>query len=183
MANVFTYSITQDIPGGAFPASASDRLVILIQTSITTPLQEVTSTGDVLTVIFATDITVAEKTILDGDTTNPSGGLIGQCADYIQLTSGGIAIQDQDELGLPADGIQSKTIVLQAKKGDATDIISSETYLINTMGLAPINKGGDALISGTSNFIVGPSYSRGLIQIEVKVNTFQTRTFLVRFDS
>jgi len=71
----YTYSIADDIVAGKCDAP---RLTQEIQESaITIALDRIDITGDVLGVVFKNSLPAADKTVLDGDTTDPCGGLIG----------------------------------------------------------------------------------------------------------
>ena len=71
----YTYSIADDIVAGA---ENSDRLVHEIEdSSIVTPLLRIDTVEDALSVWFADTLSAADKTTLDGDTTDPCGGIIG----------------------------------------------------------------------------------------------------------
>jgi len=71
----YTYSIANDIVAGACDAP---RLTLEIQESaITIALDRIDITGDELDVVFKNSLPAADKTVLDGDTTDPCGGIIG----------------------------------------------------------------------------------------------------------
>lgn len=71
----YTYSIASDIPAGEV---ALGRLQQEIQASaILTALKGINRNDDVLDVIFKDALSAGDKTLLDGDTTGPAGGLIG----------------------------------------------------------------------------------------------------------
>lgn len=74
MSYSYTYSIADDFPdGGANTAKLHDEIQA---SSIVTALDDVSTSGDTLTVRFKTQLSSADKTTLDGDTTEPCGGLI-----------------------------------------------------------------------------------------------------------
>ena len=75
----YNYSVNDDFPSGKIN---SDRLTLEIaQSAITIALKEITTVtgGDDInvTIKFKNALPVADKTVLDGDTTEPCGGLIG----------------------------------------------------------------------------------------------------------
>ena len=73
-ATKYTYSIADDFPATGFN---SDRLVADIQESaIATDLSRIASSGDTVDIWFADALSAGDKTILDGDTSDPAGGLI-----------------------------------------------------------------------------------------------------------
>jgi hypothetical protein len=72
---IYTYSISQDIVAGK---EDSGRLTQEIDdSSISTALARIDTSGDVLSVVFVDALSAGDKTTLDGDTTNPCGGIIG----------------------------------------------------------------------------------------------------------
>jgi hypothetical protein len=71
----YTYSISQDIVAGA---EDSGRLAQEIEdSSIATALLRIDTSGDVLDVVFADALSAPDKTTLDGNTSDPAGGIIG----------------------------------------------------------------------------------------------------------
>ena len=71
---IYTYSITNDFPNGKLN---STKLVQEINaSSIVTALIGVNTRGDVCNILFKAELSAADKTILDGNTTHPAGGLI-----------------------------------------------------------------------------------------------------------
>ena len=75
-ATKYTYSISTDFPATGL---ASDRLLSEISTSdIETALDRIDTDGDNCDIWFKAALSAADKTILDGDTTGPAGGLIAE---------------------------------------------------------------------------------------------------------
>lgn len=74
-ATKYSYDISTDILSAAVD---STRLTHEIQdSSISTSLQHIDTYGDVLDVWFVDALSAADKTVLDGDTSAPAGGIIG----------------------------------------------------------------------------------------------------------
>ncbi len=74
-ATKYSYSISNDIIAGAV---SLERLTNEIDdSSIATALDHLSSYDDTLDVWFADALSAGDKTTLDGDTTNPCGGIIG----------------------------------------------------------------------------------------------------------
>lgn len=89
----YTYTVATDIPSGLINAG---RLNTEIKNSaISIALKSIVVTSGVCRVTFKDVLPAADKTILDGDTTAPAGGLIGAhtgaastpTADLVQLSS------------------------------------------------------------------------------------------------
>lgn len=73
-ATKYTYSIANDFPATGL---ASDRLAQEIsESAITIALDKIATSDDVCDIWFKDALPAADKTILDGDTSAPAGGLI-----------------------------------------------------------------------------------------------------------
>lgn len=70
----YTYSIANDFPGSSVELTKFDAEIRA--SAIVTALSRIDTNGDVLEIYFVDALSAGEKTILDGDTTNPAGGLI-----------------------------------------------------------------------------------------------------------
>lgn len=72
----YTYSISTDFPGGAVnPAKLKDEITAS-NSGITIQVERIDTSGDTLTLVMKDALPAAQKTLLDGDTTAPAGGLI-----------------------------------------------------------------------------------------------------------
>ncbi len=70
----YSYSISADFPGGSINES---KLKTEIDASaIVSVLNRIDTTGDTAYIVFDSALSPTDKTILDGDTTSPAGGLI-----------------------------------------------------------------------------------------------------------
>jgi hypothetical protein len=85
MSYTYTYSIPQDFPPDASGEGKviPSQLAYEIENSsgsfeITTQLVDIQTIGDEIRITFADQLSAAEKTALDGDQTDPAGGLIAQ---------------------------------------------------------------------------------------------------------
>lgn len=74
MALLFTYSESADFPGGQ--VDVANLHAEIVASAITIALLAVRKNGDVVEIEFKADLPAGDKTILDGDTTNPAGGLL-----------------------------------------------------------------------------------------------------------
>lgn len=70
----YNYMIATDFPGGAWDSDNLKKEIL--ESSITTQLRGVNSDGSSVKIVFASELSAAEKTVLDGDTSKPAGGLI-----------------------------------------------------------------------------------------------------------
>ncbi len=72
--SIHEYNISSDFPGGAVNTS---RLHMEIEnSSISTPLIGIVTNGNILNIMFDSQLSTGDKTTLDGDTSNPAAGLI-----------------------------------------------------------------------------------------------------------
>ena len=90
----YTYSISADMPGGAVSTSNLDAEIRT--SSIVTALERIDVTGDVLDIIFKDSLSAGDKTILDGDTTSPAGGLLADHDSVDKVTADSVTIANQD---------------------------------------------------------------------------------------
>ena len=74
MPNQYVYSISADMPGGA--VNEAKLHAEIVASAIGTVLNSVRADMNVLTVTFTGDLSAGDKTIFDGDTTGPAGGLL-----------------------------------------------------------------------------------------------------------
>jgi len=70
----YTYSVANDFPATGLDSSGMVRDIR--QSAIVTALERIDTSGDVCDIVFKDALSAGDKTLLDGDTTNPSGGLI-----------------------------------------------------------------------------------------------------------
>lgn len=70
----YTYSIANDFPVTGFDSSRMNADIR--ESAIVIALERIVSEGDVVDIVFKDALSAGDKTILDGDTTNPAGGLI-----------------------------------------------------------------------------------------------------------
>jgi hypothetical protein len=75
VAQTYTYSVSADCPSGQVHVGnlRADILASAISSAV---LQDIMRDGDVLSIIFDVALSAGDKTILDGDTLAPAGGLI-----------------------------------------------------------------------------------------------------------
>lgn len=75
-AQVYTYSESIDFPDGACdPGNLSDEIKA---SQISTDLKSVYKLSGQVRVVFAAELSSGDKTLLDGDSTSPAGGLIAE---------------------------------------------------------------------------------------------------------
>jgi len=86
MATTFIYSIANDMPNGA--VSTNSLLYEIEASDITASVDQIDTDNDALTIVFSTDLTSGEETILDGDTSNPAGGLLAAHKEATDISNG-----------------------------------------------------------------------------------------------
>lgn len=72
--SVYTYTVSTDFPNGE--VNIGNLAQEIRDSNITIALSGITLENDTVTITFKDTLPAAGKTILDGDTTNPAGGLI-----------------------------------------------------------------------------------------------------------
>lgn len=83
----FTYNLSTDFPGGQINSTS---LEIAIQaSSIVTALNGISTSGNTVQITFADVLSAGDKTTLDGNQSNPAGGLIASTptAPFIDNTA------------------------------------------------------------------------------------------------
>lgn len=111
MAQTYTYSISADVPAGQVDIN---RLWQDISSSaIVTALDNIKVVGDTLSVIFKAALSAGDKTLLDNDTTAPSGGLIGAHT--------GAPLEDRLPVQLNAEQSGNSIRVVLAGTADGSD--------------------------------------------------------------
>ena len=74
--NQYQYTISEDFPNGKINVDTLSAEIRL--STIITALDSIIVNGDTCDIIFKSELSTEDKTTLDGDTTNPCGGLIAQ---------------------------------------------------------------------------------------------------------
>lgn len=182
----YVYSIANDFPGGQFTGAISDRLNALINQEIPgDPLLNIGSDGVSVTITFQNSLTPAEKTILDGDQSNPAGGLIAKSTQFFDVVVGGNVIPDGETIQQVANGILSTTVTLQLKNGFGTPIGGSgqDPIDIDPNQLSPLTatSGVFGPADGQFSTIVGPTVLRGIVTLEIHSGSLPSRTLNVEF--
>lgn len=119
----YDYSLSADFPGGAIDcANLVDEIAA---SSIVTALNRIDSTGDSVSIVFASALSAGDKTTLDGDTTGPAGGLI--------------AAHDNEESNLPMAHTEDATLQTSDIRYHTNKGSGSETILTlpSPKGLSP----------------------------------------------
>jgi hypothetical protein len=73
-AQTYSYTVSTDFPGGE--ADVANLILEIGNSAIVTALDDIQLSGDSMDIIFKAALSAGDKTILDGDTTGPAGGLI-----------------------------------------------------------------------------------------------------------
>lgn len=184
MAFTYTYTVATDFTGGYFNSDVSNRLLALIAQQIALPVV-INSTGANVTVEFEQQLSAPNKTILDGDTSNPAGGLIARSTEHFEVIVGGNVIGLGGLLGQVANGILSTAVTLQMKNGLGNNIsgANQDPVNIDPAALAPLTatSGNFNAVTGAFSLTVGPSFSRGKVELVVNSGSLPSRDFSVEF--
>ncbi len=182
----YVYNIADDFPGGAFTSAISDRLQAMCAAQIPgNPLLNIGSTETEVTLTFQDELSAAEKTILDGDTSDPAGGLIAASTEYFDIMDGVTIVMDGATLQQQSNGINSTTLTLQLRNGNGTPIGGSGQDVIDIDPSSPFEitatAGTFGAVNGQFSITVGPSFQRGVISLTVKSGSLPVRHVNIEF--
>lgn len=182
----YVYDIANDFPGGVFTSAISERLRALCAAQIPgDPLLNIGSTETEVTLTFQDELDAGEKTILDGDATDPAGGLIAKSTEYFDVMEGANIVMDGATLQQASDGILSTTLTLQLRDGNGTPIGGSGQAAIDIDPSSPFQlgptSGSFGAVNGQFSIIVGPTQERGVIGLIFKSGSLPVRTANVEF--
>jgi hypothetical protein len=178
---VYTYSLSQDFPGGQINPQ---KLQIAIENAITTLLDAINVNGDVVQIVFDEPLSAADKTTLDGNTTNPAGGLIAS-TETSPFISG---IAPDSILGSLSGAQMNSTadqiIFMTSSRYIIRQIIAYNPSSAIIMALGGIysakNKGGSIIVPATQIYsgLSSKSKFEQLTLASFLSNTFQTQNEL-----
>lgn len=182
----YVYNIANDFPGGQFTPQISDRLHALIVEEIPgDALLGIGSDGTDVTITFQNELSPEEKTILDGNQSDPAGGLIAKSTEYFDVLVSSAIVPNEGVVHQVSNGILSTAITLQLKNGNGTPIGGSgqDPIDVDPGTLAPISatEGSFGIADGQFSIIVGPTFSRGTVSLLIKSGSLPERTVHVEF--
>lgn len=166
MSATHAYTISTDFPGGkANESNLKDEISL---SGITIALDYISVVGDTITIVFKAVLPSADKTILDGDTTNPAGGLI---ASHNSTTKSSVpSVQILEESGTQRTGghFQAMSRKFSAPSNRTTTVDFSEPipmagFILNFK--ATTEHEGDVI-----NMYVAPETIVGAITANVSVS-------------
>ncbi len=182
---IYKYDIVKDFPGGEFNSDISDRLQTLILERIETPLVGgVNSDGTSVLLDFERELPPEQKTILDGDRSEPAGGLIAESTEYFSVTAtgpnGSVELVSGSVFRLSSQGIFSARLDLQYRNGNGEPMSGRGDIVVTTEGLAPVSdSGGQFGESGEWSFTVEPTTLRGRVPIMLTSGSLPSVSFVV----
>lgn len=182
----YVYNIANDFPGGVFTSAISNRLQTLCGEQIPgDTLLNIGSTETEVTLTFQDPLDASEKTILDGDTSNPAGGLIAKSTEYFDVMDGNNVVQDGATLQQQSDGILSTVLTLQLRNGNSTPIGGGGQAAIDINPSCPFEitatDGSFGAVNGQFSITVGPTLQRGVITLVISSGSLPTRTVHIEF--
>lgn len=182
----YVYNIANDFPGGVFNSAISERLQSLCAAQIPgDPLLNIGSTETEVTLTFEDPLDAGEKTILDGDTSSPAGGLIAKSTEYFDVMEGANVVQDNETLQQQSNGIFSTTLTLQLRDGNGTPIGGGGQAAIDIdpISLSPLTatSGSFGAVDGKFDITIGPTTQRGTVSLTFKSGSLPTRHANVEF--
>lgn len=187
MSYTYNYNIALNIPGGSITIDNISYLTNLIQSNIATSLIQVAEiTSGTLSVVFAQQLTVPEKTLLDNNTLDPAGGFINLSADYIEVNVDSAVINNFDIVEMIGDGLEHKAVILYHKDGSGQLRLgtTAEISITSPGGIIPINTsfGNFDPLTALFEFDILPTENRfrGQRSVLIVCNGLPSRAFLVK---
>lgn len=182
---IYKYDIAKDFPGGEFNSDISNRLQTLILERIETQLVGgVNSDGMSVFLDFERELPPEQKTILDGDKSDPAGGLVAESTEYFSVLAtgpnGSVEIMSGSVFQLASQGIFSARLDLQYRDGNGDPMNGRGDIVVTTEGLAPVSdSGGQFGDSGEWSFTVEPTALRGRVPITLTSGSLPAVSFVV----
>lgn len=131
----YVYSVANDFPDGAVNPTKLDSEIRA--SSIVTALDGIVVVGDVLTIYFKAALSAPDKTTLDGNTTNPAGGLIAATDNTPSNPITKVDIQQEEQISSAfvgtRDFFQTTTVQFLATAGTTTNYVFSFKYPISVL--------------------------------------------------
>ncbi len=173
MPNPYVYSISADMPGGA--VNEAKLHAEIVASAIATTLNSVRTDMNVLTITFTGDLSAGDKTILDGDTTGPAGGLLAEHdngATLVETTAArvysdvNISTQTGIEKALPfnkerwdTDGMHDNSVNnhrITIQTAGQYIISANVLFVLNATGIRQIllKVNGDVILKQSQNAVV-----------------------------
>lgn len=161
----YSYSASQDFPGGL--ADAENLQSEIVASPITTALDSIRTDGDTVTIYFKASLSAGDKTLLDGDTLNPAGGLIAAHDNQEPAPiANKVIIQEEST---PTGGyFKSTTIRVDAPANSITAV--DKSWLIPVSAYSLRVKTTDIHEGDVINMLVAPNTIVGAITAPVAIN-------------
>jgi hypothetical protein len=206
----YAYNIATDFYGGFFNDNSSSNLSSLSKSLIpATALENINSGGGIVTLTYASELSPAEKIVLDNNTSNPAGGIVGRCNDYLQFIFGATPVNpnfplppvfildsayfisiptptlvsDTSVLVLTADGSTTFELVIQYTRGDGV-VTAGYANIIDGWANSIMSMGADyGPLDDEGKYIIrlGPSYDVGTVILTIYAYYLQPIVIPVKF--
>jgi hypothetical protein len=186
MITTYPYLISVNIPGGLVTADTIVRLTILCRINIVTPLAYIRVVDDILSIAFTDALSPTEKIVLD-ENTLPAGGLLEQCADYVEILVNALPIPNNAVLSYPSDGFSHLDFTLRLKSGDGNTRLgeSPNTYLAS-IGVLLVDRENGVFdpLTGEITFRLMPSRARirGRFPLQINTENLPTRMVIIHME-
>lgn len=161
--SAFQYSVSNDFPNGN--VNVGNLQFEIRNSAITTALDTITRSVDVLSIAFKAPLNAAEKTILDGDTTGPAGGLIAQHSTTEGYVTRAQPVLLREDAGQTNGNFYRMTAVVDADSNSTTQY--EETLLVNTSVLSVHYETGNEHVGDSFEVLLAPDTALGTITSDV----------------
>lgn len=128
--SVYTYDALQDFPFGT--VNIGNLTVEIAASAISVALSGVSQVDNTVTVTFKGTLSAAEKTILDGDTLNPAGGLIAEHNSEEQFNLVAQPVLLREDQGNTNGNFYNMCIVMNAD-ADSTTVYEQQVLVNSTV--------------------------------------------------
>jgi len=166
----YIYSVTDDFPLGLVNTDNLSKEIS--QSAIITALDYITTSGDTINIIFKATLSTGDKTILDGDTVAPAGGLIADHNIVVAEVTSTVAIQEES---IPTNG-KWKAEAFWIPGATGPDVTTTTTlsydHPITAMNIQ--YRTTDENVDDSVEMVVLPDYGSGLGVIGVLQQTAAT---------
>jgi hypothetical protein len=165
MSETYTYSVSADFPEQSVNLANLEREIRL--SSIVTALDSTVLDGDTLSIIFKSQLSVADKTTLDGNASAPAGGLIAQHNSTATQQPRIDIVRIRDDEGETGGHFYRRSVTILADAESVTEF--DDSVLVNTEALSVHFNSTREHEGDTIQVLVSPDSVIGTITSDVNI--------------